>query len=161
MKKKQGRPAAHPSGKTRAQRAADAGVSEATIKRRDAAGEIEDSELLNAKRRAEIVKLSAEGDRQVRLLEIIDEAYIPRKVAEDDGAQIAFVVGELIQEVRCRFGPMLDGLSAAEIDEKLQSWADSWEERLKDEGSKIWERAREAIVNDLRGDMRKAAQKRR
>ena len=132
----------------------DQGLTKQAIHAQEKAGK--DPGLAQQIQREQLRGLKLENKKREKLTAVFDLEYIHRGVAEEDGAILAFVVAELIADIRSECGPMLEGLTAAEVDEKVGPWMDSWEERFKDELDKIWKRAAEAVAKELRGDLKKA-----
>ena len=106
---------------------------------------------------AKLEQVNLQNAKLKRELEMYDIRLIPKDVVEKDGAIIAFVIAELIANIRSECGPMLEGLTAAEIDEKVGPWMDEWEERLKRQTEEIWERAAKHIAEqEMRGGLKRA-----
>ena len=146
--------------KTHQQIADEEGVTRQAIsarKKKDAEQGPESASLREQIQAEQLRKLELENAKLEKFLAVLDGEYIPKKSVEENNRMIAFAVGQLIQDVRTQAGPMLEGLSAAEIDEKVETWLDNWETKLKDERDKVWQRAADAVHAELRGDMKKAA----
>ena len=139
-----------------AQRAAEEGISESTLRRRlqNAKPEPESEEVINWRARKE----RAEALKAERFLEMLDGEYYPRAEVDRQQAVIAHLVNALFRAIPAELSSILAGLTAEQIEKRSKEWTCDWADKFRDAQSALWTEALNAMVKDARGDVRKIAE---
>lgn len=103
----------------------------------------------------------AEAEKQERLLAVLDATYLPRESVEQSCRTIARVCNQFFRSVRSELPPLLEGMTAPQIEAALIPWVQNWEAKLEDSQSDLWKEAQRAVQAELRGDFKKVAQQNR
>ena len=158
---KRGRKPKDASGKTQEELAREAGVSLPTWKKWQRDLELGGADLADRKKRAEIQRIETATAKEQRFLAILDEEYVPRAELETALAQVAGVCDQFDAAVLSELPSLLSGLTPARIEKELQPFIDEWKELRANSRSDVWKKARAAVEKELRGDLKKAAAKRK
>ena len=103
-------------------------------------------------------KERADALKGERMLEIVDQDYLPRATVEAESAKIAHVCNALLRAVPAELSAIVAGLSAAEVEVKAKEWIQVWADRLADAQSDVWREAEAEIARQLKGDLKKVAE---
>jgi hypothetical protein len=149
-KRKTGRPA-----KSIEERAAEEGVSVATLRRRLRGG---GSQITREdKLREEVRKLRAEATKAERMISILDTEYLPRAVVERSVSEVAHVCNALLRAAESELPPLVAGQSPERAEKTIKRWTEAWAGRLQDARDAVWTEAQREIERELRGDLKKVA----
>ena len=140
--------------KSIATRAEEAGISEATARRRLAgAAPITREEKL----KQEIRKLKAEADKAEKFAEMLEGESLPRDVVAMMHARIAHVNNALFRSIAAELPPLVAGLTPAQSEKVIKEWIAPWAAKLRDAEDAVWVEAHKATQRDMRGDQKKLA----
>ena len=140
--------------KSIATRAEEAGISEATARRRLAGSSPITRE---EKLKQEIRKLKAEADKAEKFAEMLEGDSLPRDVVAMMQARIAHVLNAFMRAAAAELPPLVAGLTPAKAEKVIREWIAPWAVKLADAGDAVWIEAHKATQRDMRGDQKKLA----
>ena len=163
--KRIGRPAKDGSGKTQRELAADEGVSLTAWKERYKEGHLAGlagAALADEKKRAETARIETSHEREERLLQILDEQFLPKEVVGTCLRIIAGTEDQYDAAILSELPSRLSGLTPAKIEKELLAFVDEWKELRSDSHSRLFDECREAVQKEwIRGDLKKASARRK
>ena len=163
--KRTGRPAKDGSGKTQRELAEEEGISLSAWKQRYKEGHLAGlagAALADEKKRAETARIETAHEREERLLQILDEQFLPKDVVVTCLRIIAGTEDQYDAAILSELPSRLSGLTPAKIEKELISFVDEWKELRADSHSRLFEESREAVQKEwIRGDLKKASARRK
>ena len=163
--KRTGRPAKDGSGKTQQELAEEEGISLSAWKQRYKEGHLAGlagAALADEKKRAETARIDTAHEREERLLQILDEQFLPKDVVVTCLRIIAGTEDQYDAAILSELPSRCSGLTPAKIEKELLSFVDEWKELRADSHSRLFDDCREAVQKDwIRGDLKKASARRK
>ena len=163
--KRIGRPAKDESGKTQRELAEGEGVSLSAWKERNKEGHLAGlagAALADEKKRAETARIETAHEREERLLQILDEQFLPKDVVVTSLQVIAGMQDQYDATILSELPSRLSGLTPAAIESELLVFVDEWKELRADSHSRLFDECREAVQKEwIRGDLKKASASRK
>ena len=118
--------------------------------------------LADEKKRAETARIETAHERAERLLQILDEQFLPKDVVVTCLRIIAGTEDQYDAAILSELPSRLSGLTPAKIEKELISFVDEWKELRADSHSRLFEESREAVQKEwIRGDLKKASARRK
>lgn len=161
-----GRPVKDSSGKTQEQLAKEAGMSLSTWKaiQKDGDGGLsrkEGQELADEKKREEIELLRIRKAKEQALLDVLNDRYYPKEEVDDAVRAVAGASDLYDAAIVSELPALLSGMTPAQMKKELIKFSESWKTRRMDARDDIYKRGRAAVAKELRGDLKKVANRRK